>query len=78
MEQLKANEHSFRTEVPLRLRPFIEILLDNANQNPSGIFPCASSVVHRNDSIEGVNPNRAAGHTVSDKECRSWQDFKEK
>ncbi len=78
MKQVKANEHSFRAEVPLRLRPFIEILLDNANQNPPERLRCASSEEHRNGPIEGVNRNRATGHNVSDKECQSWENFKEK
>lgn len=76
--QLKANEHPFHAEVPTRLRPFIEILLDKAAQVPSGEVEHGSSEVHRLHSSNGVDCNRAAGHTVSDKECRLWEDFKEK
>jgi hypothetical protein len=78
MEQVKANENLFRAEVPLRLRPFVEILLDNVAQVSSEKLQCASYGLHRNDSVESVNRNRAAGHPVSDKECRSWEDFREK
>ena len=69
MKQSKANEPSFRAEVSLRLRPFIEILLDNAAQCPSVEFQPASSEVLRLDSSANLNRNRAVGPTVSDKEC---------